>query len=153
MPENIISLATVRKAREPKAERQDYVMVKTAVAISTTFRGGRSCGVLFMHQGSVMFARWLGPTGRDYKGRFVAKGSPQESFLLDIGLKYRQADMGKFRILGRVKEGDSHRTVHVIPASSGCLTLSENSQECAVQNTANCVIRCLIRTVREPMLQ
>ena len=45
-------------------------------------------------------ARWLGPTGRDSRGRFVRPGNANEAYLLDSGVTYTRLsiDRGTIRI-------------------------------------------------------
>jgi hypothetical protein len=60
--------------------------------------------------GSVLFARWKGPTGRDDDGKFIRKGSAEEYYLLDCGLKY-QAHDAVIRILGTVADARLDRAM------------------------------------------
>jgi hypothetical protein len=104
MPEpacNIVNLADVRRART----RPSFTIIET-LAVSEDIEEGQLIALLLFGD-VMMFARWLGPTGRAAHGRFVKKGSGGETFQLDSGFTYTADDIrgGQVQILGVVKGG------------------------------------------------
>ena len=58
-----------------------------------------------LSNGRALLVRWFGPTGRDWQGRFVKKGSAEECYETDF-IKYCALDLarGHLKILGSVNE-------------------------------------------------
>jgi hypothetical protein len=111
----------------PKDEDADYWLATTLIDNTRPPEPGELVAYQFSFEGkwgSVYFARWEGPTGRDENGKFIRKGSSEEYHALDTGLKY-SADDDCIRILGTVTDARLERAMHApltlenVPAPAG----------------------------------
>jgi hypothetical protein len=93
-----------RPAPAPAAAH--YLFLNTIVVTSKGLEEGDLVAFCWAREdgtlGEVLFDFWEGPTGRDCKGRFVKKGSPEECCALGRR-SYRPGDVGgRLKILGAV---------------------------------------------------
>ena len=65
----------------------------------------------------VIFTRWLGRSGRDKHGRFIAEGSRAEAFYFDLGLFYDELERGSVRIVGKLLDGQLSSRPRTSPAA------------------------------------
>ena len=104
-------MTNVVPLRQPTPSAAPYLLLTTLIDPNTDLRKGDLVAVTWMKNGApgdVLFWRWWGPTGRDGKGRFVEKGSPDEHYETD-GMKYCVKDLRPhgpgdivFKILGKI---------------------------------------------------
>jgi len=86
-----------------------YQVVTTLVDPNGPLKPGDIVAIQFINRdgkyGEVLFGKWYGPSGRDERGRFVRKGSPDETTETDF-FNYTRPTI--FRILGKVFAGSSN---------------------------------------------
>jgi hypothetical protein len=95
-----MTAANVVPFKAPASQAQkSYLTMQVIIDETSSLQQGDLVAWQFREGDIVMLTHWWGPTGRDGNGRFVAKGSPEEHFSLDV-MRYRPGD--GLRILGRV---------------------------------------------------